>query len=186
MRSQYEFYVAVTAQVAILHEQLAAMKEQFLATYRVDVFADYDRKAQQASLQSAPSMCLTVPQRHTLHKCFMACALIRIADIRVNIPPPSVFPGSTTPAAAGTAPATASTAAPATNMFSMPAFGASAPAFPSSSTPAAGACMLYLYRTRAHTHNHLTQRTRHHTQHDTRYSMCASSPHPPPSQSRPR
>lgn len=73
MRSQYEFYVAVTAQVAILHEQLAAMKEQFLATYRVDVFADYDRKAQQASLQSAPLICVLLcsiphrPAQPTLH-----------------------------------------------------------------------------------------------------------------------
>ena len=54
MRSQYEFYVAVTTQVAILHEQLASLKEQFLATYRLDIFADYDRKAEQASLRSAP------------------------------------------------------------------------------------------------------------------------------------
>ena len=54
MRNQYEFYVAVTAQVAILHEQLALLKEQFLVTYRVDIFADYDCKAQQSSLQSAP------------------------------------------------------------------------------------------------------------------------------------
>src|SRR5262245_32328303 len=119
MRSQYEFYVAVTAQVAILHEQLQALKEQFLATYRVDVFADYDRKAQQSSLQSA------------LRDLFLDSSGI---GIRVNIPPPSVYPGSTAvpgaPAVAGTAPASSSTA-PASSLFSVPAFGASTPAFPS-------------------------------------------------------